>query len=909
MTSPNRLDVIDRTYGRLLRVYPREFRERFGQEMLDLFRARRRAAASGRHLVHRVGFALGVLADLGRSAWRERRHQRQAGIVATSRLSTRSRDDLHTALRRLRRSPALTLTIVALMALTIGSATAVFSVVNAILLRPLPFGDPSRMVVVWERRANSPENVVGGHEFPQWEQRTQAFERMAALIYNDGAHLAGAGDPKSVLAVRVSAGFLDVMGVAPAVGRGFTRADDTPGAAPVAMVSDRLWRERFGASSAVVGRSVRLNDRPVEIVGVMPPGFGFPAGLESVTTDVWTPIAENIEIYAGRHYLYVMGRLKPGISSAQAQADMTAVALSLEREMPELNRGHGINVIPFHEQLVEAARPSLRLLMGAVVGLVLIGCSNVAGLLFARGLARRRAVALELALGATPGRVARQLLTESVLLSVAGGALGLAGAGALTRLLPILVPPGVLATDTVRLDPLVLAFAASLSILTGLIFGAAPALQLRHFNLSDTIRRGGRTEAGGDRPRVRRVLVTSQIALAVMLVIGAGLMARGLVSLQRVDPGFQSGGLLAVDVSLRGPKYSEPVQRRQFFDDVAERLRALPGVEAVGATNSVPLSGGTSGIAIDIEGRPASESGEEATGQYRIVTPGYFETMGVTLREGRTFTASDARVALPLIRWWDQQPVPAGFNTPQARPVGIVNEAMARRYWPDGRPIGRRFRVLFSPWITVVGVVADTRNASLRHAPGPEFYLSASQEPQNGMNLMIRTTGSPADLAPLVRRVVRAVDPDLPIAAMRPMDAVMGRVFDVPRFMSWLLGAFAVMALTLMTAGVYGLVAFTTTRRRSEMGVRLALGARRHQIEQLILRDGLTLAVGGLVIGIIAALLAGQLIADQLYGVAPTDRLTFIVVTVLVLAVVLLACWLPARRASRVDPIVVLRQD
>jgi putative ABC transport system permease protein len=477
------------------------------------------------------------------------------------------------------------------------------------------------------------------------------------------------------------------------------------------------------------------------------------------------------------------------------------------------------------------------------------------------------------------------------------------------RLLPALVPPGVLAADAVGLDLRVLGFAIGLSIATGLLFGVAPAMQPARVGLTDAIGRGGRTIAGADRPLFRRLLVIGQIALAVLLVIGAGLMARGLASLQRIDPGYRTGGLLVVDLSLRGSRYDHLADQRRFVDDVTARVRALPGVEAAGATSIVPLSGGISGLAITIEGQPAPPPGQEPAAQYRVVTPGYLEAMGVPLREGRLFAAGDARISVPLIRWWAEQAPPAGFDRPQAMPVAIVNETMARQHWGTESPIGRRFRVLFSPWITIVGVVADTRNVTLRDQPGPEFYLTASQEPQRGMSLMVRTAGPPLDAAPLVRNAVRGVDPDMPISMMRTMADVVGRTFSQPRFVSALLAAFAVIALTLMVAGVYGLVAFTTARRRPEIGVRIALGAPRGQIQRMILREGVVLAAVGLAAGVSSALLAGRLIAVEFYGVAPTDGTTFATVSSLTVVVVIAACWLPARRASRVDPVVVLRQE
>lgn len=822
------------------------------------------------------------------------------------RVDTAVRADVRAAFRRLRRSPALSGTVIALLGLTIGSAAVIFSIVNAVLIRPLPFGDPDRIALVWETRANTSENVVGGHEFPEWARSNRAFDALSAMIYDQGVHLIGAGDPLSLLGVRVSASFFRAMGVTPAIGRAFSADEDSPGHGGVVVLSDRLWRSRFSADPAVVGRVLQLNDRPFEVVGVMPASFAFPPISPGVTPDLWTPIAENVETYVGRHYLFVVGRLRPGLTMAQAQQDLAGVARTLEQRYPNDSRGHGVSVVPLRESLVKHLRPSLLLLFGAVGCLLLIGCSNVASLLMARGLARRREIALELAMGATRARLARQLITESLGLSIAGGVAGLALAALLIRIVPSLLPPGSLTVDALSVDRVVLAFAIGLSTITGLLFGVAPALQLRHVQPIDAIKEGGRSLAGGH-TRARRLLVTTQVALAVLLVLGASLMIRGLVALRAVDPGFLTQDTLAVDLSLRGAAYRTPYQQRAFFDAVESRVQHLPGVLSVGSVNNVPLAGGTSGIGLEIENR-TSERGLGDGAQYRIVTPGYFKTLGVPFVSGRDFRTSDARLSLPLIRWFPQQPLPPDFDRPQATPVAIVNETMAKRFWPDGA-IDRRFKVLFSPWIAVVGVVKDMRTVSLQATTGPEFYLTATQEPQSTMTLLARASGATDPLIPAVRSAIWSVDAALPIASIRPMDDVMDSAFGQPRFMSVLLGSFAAMALVLLTVGVYGLLAFTTAQRLPELSVRIALGATRRQIHGLVLRDALLMTVAGIAVGVLAALALGRVIADQLFGVTPTDPPTFIVVVAIVMAIVGLACWRPVRRAGRVDAVSVLREQ
>jgi putative ABC transport system permease protein len=899
--------VVERAYVALFRLLPAAFRARFTAEMLDFFRTRRARAAS-RGAGACVRFAVAAVADLVVAAWRERRPRPSvAAEPARPAWSGSVRDDLRSAARRFRRAPGLTLTVIGLLGLTIGSATVVFSVVNAVLLRPLPFTRSDRIVLVWETRANARLNNVGAHEYPVWARLNRSFSALSAIVYNQGAHLTDAGEPASLITVRVSEPFFRVMGVPPAIGRAFTTDEDADGHGQVAILSDRLWHERFGGDRSALGRDLVLDGRPLRIVGVMPPGFAFPPARPGVTPDVWLPMAENLEPQRGRHHLFVVGRLKDGTTIAQAHAEMSSIAEAIAQELPDFSKGHGVDIVPLQQHLVQAVKPSLILLFGSVGCLVLIGCSNVASLLLARGLARRREIGLEMALGATRSRIARQLLAESVAMSAAGGALGLAITVWLIRVVPALVPPDVLSVESITVDRVVLGFVAGISILTGLLFGLAPAIQLRRVGPGEVLKQAGRSLFGGEHTRLRRALVVAQIALAVLLVIGATLMARGLVALQRVDPGFVTAGTLSVDVTLRGSRYAGAVQQREFFDAVETAAAALPAVLAVGAIDNVPLSGGVSGIAIGLE-READRPGEVASAQYRVVSPGYFRTMGIRFIAGRDFSAADARLAVPLIRWWPQQPYPPHYDRPQPAPVAIVNESMARACWPNGA-LGRRFTVIASPPIMVIGVVADTHTVSLRTATGPEFYLTSIQEPQSSMNLLVRAATPPLDLVPDVRGVISRVDPALPIGRVTTLSDVVGGSFAGPRFTSTLLGVFAGLALLLMTVGVYGLLAFTTAQRLPEMGVRMALGAARGDIHRLIFRDAVAMTAIGVAVGVGAALALGRLIADQLYGITPTDRTTFLLVTTAVTAVVVIACWRPARRAAKVDPVVVLRQN
>jgi len=898
-------DRIDRLFCWLVTLYPLEFRERFGTEMIELFRSRRRRAPGA---IARARLTARMAVDASRSIARERRLLRLSVQRDRATFMSTLADDGRAAARFLRRAPGLAAAIVTLMALAIGATTVVFGIVNAVLLTPPPFGEPDRIVMLWEHRADtSDHNPVSGHEFPEWEQRAHTFERMAAIAWAPGVNMTGAGEPVSLLSARVTSGFFDVMGVPPELGRGFRPAEDVPGQGDVVVLSDRLWRERFGADPNVLNRAIALNDRAFTIVGVMPATFTFPVAVTSQPPDIWTPIAEPIHTYRGRHFLAVVARINRGVAIETARADLAAVANQLEAELGDLNKGHRTNVVPLAGDLVRDSRSALLLLFGGVGCLLLIGCTNVAGLLVARGIARRREFSLHLALGATRSRVIRRLLLESLLLAVAGGALGVALAIWLMRLVPALLPSGVLPITEIAPDARVLAFALGASVLTGLLFGLAPALQLRHFGLSDVLKRGGRTMAGDAGPRLRRALVAGQIALAVILVLGAALMMRGLVALHRVDPGFRTDGILSVNIVLPAARYRDASNQRRFFSEFQTRVAALPGVTSVGGVNSVPLSGTFSGISIDVEGRPAPKAGQDDTARYRVVSPGYFKTMAIPIVEGRAFTESDARRALPLIRWWEGQPLPREFDAPQPMPVAVVNQTLARAMWANQSPIGRRFKVLFSPWITVVGVAADTRNDSLRDRSSPEFYLADSQEPQLDFNLMARTAGAPMDLSPAVRSIVRELDPGLPIRAMGAMDDIVGRTFAMPRFLSALLGLFGGMALLLMAAGVYGLIVFTVSQRMPEMGVRVALGAGRRQVFRLILRDGLLLAVTGVLIGAGSAALLGQVVGSEVFGLRAALPSTLAAVLIVILAVVVAACWLPARRAAQVDPAIVLR--
>jgi putative ABC transport system permease protein len=900
-----------RIFRLLLRLYPRSFRARFGDEMTELFTARTAAAAGAAGRWRILGRAT---VDVVPSAWRERR--RESLPLEPAALARGAGANLRDGICFVRRSPRLSLAIVLLTTMTIGAATIVFSVVNAVLLRPLPFRDPERLVSVWEARPDRgvERNAVSGHEFPVWNAENQAFDGMAAIVYPGPVTLTGAGEPKALAAVRVTSGFFDVMGVRPLLGRGFVADEDVPGHGRVVVLSESLWRERFGGDPNIAGRTIRLDGQPFAVVGVMPAGFDFPPGQGDAAIDAWSPIAEPIQFYRGRHYLTVVARLKPFMSIAQARDDMRRVAGELTRQFPDLNRGHEVRVTPLQQDLVRDARGTLLLLFGAVSCLVVIGCSNVAGLLLARGLARRHEIGVRLALGASRLGVARQLLAESLILSVSGAALGVLVTYRVTHaipslaagLVPTLIPRTALAPDGVLVDTAVLGFALGAAIVTGILFGLAPAIQVRGVDLASVLQRGGRALWFAAHPRLRQGLVASQVALTLILVIGASLTARGLVALQQVDPGYSTNGILAADLALPASRYPSALSQRRFFGDLLARLSALPGVTTVAAASQLPLGGGVSGMAIDVEGGPASP-GQENAARYRIVSTDYFRTLEIPVIAGRGFAPSDARLAVPLVKWFPQQPAPDGFDRPQAMPVAVVNLSMARQFWPGRDPIGRRFRALLSPWITVVGVAEDTRNEALGEPSRPEFYLHDLQEPQSGVSLLVRTDGDPVRLAPAVRAAVRDLDAGLAVTAMRPMADLVGTTLALPRLTSSLVGSFAVIALGLMVAGIYGLMAFASAERLPELGVRIALGADRAQVLRMMVGQGLAPGALGILVGLAGAAVLTRVLRSDVFGIPAADPLAWIAATVLLVSAMVAACWWPARRASRVDPVVVLR--
>ena len=810
--------------------------------------------------------------------------------------------DIRYGLRSLLKRPGFTAIAVITLALGIGANSAIFSVVNAVLLRPLPFKDPERLVVVWERRANSGRaNLpLSGHEYAAFKERATSFEALT-LFQPNGFNLTGRGDPLMVDVGEASTEYFSVVGVPPMLGRTFAAGEDQGGGAKVVVLGNKLWSQRFGSDPNVVNQTIRLNDQSYTVIGVMP-------ALEFVP-DVLVPIDLRGEVRkVGKHSYQVIGRLKPGVTLDHAQAELAHVAQQLEQEFAEANRGHGVQLITLHEDITGAAQLPLLTLFAAVGFVLLIACANVANLLLSRAASRQREMAIRTALGAGRWRLIRQTLTESLLLALFGGGLGLLSAVWLVTLLSRITAVSIPRLDKISVDRRVLLATFGFSILTGLLTGIGPAWRNSEPGLYQWIKDGMRGSINPGRRRISSALVIAEVALAVVLLVGGGLMLKSFVQLLRVDPGFEPNQVLRLDIALPGVKYSEPTQQLAFYNDLITRLNSLPGVESVGATTQTPLSPGDNWTAFAIEGRPDPPQGQQQQAAIRSVSDDYFRTMKIPLRKGRSFSNADARVALPLIRWFPQQPLPEHFNEPQAAPAVVVNETMARLYWPNEDPVGRRLKILFSPWLTVVGVVGDVHHTGLNTPPNPEIYLSQLQEPQSAMAVMARTSGDPLQLAAAAREQVKAIDKDLPLI-VTTMDQIFSNSVAGQRFNTLLLGIFAAVALLLAMIGVFGVINYSVAQRTHEIGIRLALGAQRRDVFKLVVGQGLTLAVVGVVLGAAGALAVTRLITGLLYGVSPTDGPTFVIVALMVTVVAFLACYLPARRATRVDPLVALRYE
>jgi len=801
--------------------------------------------------------------------------------------------DLRYGIRSLLKNPGFTLVAVLALALGVGANTAIFSVVNRLLLSPLPFKDPDRLVMVWEKNIprNRERNVVSPANFLDWNRQNQVFEHLAALAESP-VNLTNAGEPEEFQAQFVTASFFPLLGVQPAYGRAFIDSEDVPNAERVVIISHRLWQSRFGADLQLLGKTITLSGRNPTVVGIMPPGFHF---LNN-KIDFWVPMrfdtGTDYRAVSGR-YLRSVARLKPDVTLSQARAEMDVIAGRLEQSYMDFNAGWGANVFPLQEEVVGDIRPALLVLLGAVGFVLLIACANVANLLLARAATRQKELALRTALGASRGRLIRQLLNESLLLGVIGGTAGLFLAYWAIELLIKFNPGNIPRLEEVALDNRVLAFTLVVSVLTGVIFGAIPALQASKPDLNESLKEGGRSSGGGaGHRRMRSIFVVSEVALALVLLIGAGLMIKSFVKLQQVDLGFNPDNLLTARVLLPGSKYGDNPKRAAFFQQAVQRIETIPGVQAAGAISWLPLVGLGSATSFVVDGRPEPPPGESPVTDVRVITPGYFAAMGMPLIKGRIFDERD---------------------NAQSPRVLIINEAMAREYFPDQDPIGKRLIISWDrPALPdeIIGIVGDARLTSIDGQVRPAIYWPhARQSSYSAMAFAVRTTSDPLAVAGSLVSEIRAIDPEQPVADIRTMGEVVSTSVSRPRFNMLLLGLFAGVALVLSAVGIYGVMAYSVNQRTHEIGIRMALGARSTDVLRLIVGQGMVLALVGVVIGLAGAYFLTGLMSSLLFGVTATDPLTFGGISLLLAGVAFVACYVPARRATKVDPMVALRYE
>ena len=799
--------------------------------------------------------------------------------------------DIRYGIRNLIKRPGFTLIAVITLALGIGANSAIFSAIDALLLNPLPIPDQDRVMAIWDKDPNHgyEHNEVAVANYFDWRAQNHSFEKLALYRWWN-VNLTGIDTPERIQGFLVTSNFFDTLGVQPMIGRGFSEGEDQPGAADVAIIAYSLWQRRFGGDPNIINKTITVNSTTCTVVGVLPPRFSFPKSGEVYATFTLSP-----ELKANRrnHAYYVLGRLKPGVSQQSAQADIDTIAARLEQHYPETNTGLGANVIPILKDTVRTYDRALWVLMASVGFVLLIACANVANLMLARASGRQKEIALRVALGASRWRIIRQLLTESLIVAVIGGGVGVLiafwGLGLLRG-----ANPGeaerFAGWDQLGLNLPVLAFTIGLSVLSGIIFGLAPALQVSKPNLNSSLKEGGRIGGGGSQ-RLRSSLVVFEIALSLILLVGAGLLVRSFLSLLRTNPGFQPDNLMTMSLMLPSLKYKEEPQVAAFYSELVHRAQQVPGVQDAALVNYIPLGGSNSSDGFLVEGVPEPPSGHEFVGRYRVCTPEYFETMGISILKGRPFTDADK----------------AGSTR-----VAIVNETMARTYWANGDALGKRFRFYGpldkSPWIEIVGIINDVRH-DLNTPIVPEYYLPHAQDSWSGMVLVARTTVDPASTAAALRQQVWAIDKDQPVYDVKTMTEVRAVSVALYSFSSVMLGIFAGVALLLAAVGIYGVLAFAVTQRTQEIGIRMALGARRGDVLRLVIRHGMLMAIIGVVIGLAGAWGLTRFLSGLLVGVSRTDLLTFSVVTLSLLIAALLACYLPARRATKVDPLVALRYE
>jgi putative ABC transport system permease protein len=799
-------------------------------------------------------------------------------------------EDLRFGIRMFLKSPGLTAVLILTIALGIGFNSTLFSVVNTLLLNPLPLPDANHLAIAWTRSAKTGTNRLGAtpEEFEEWQKRAPTYMTVAAQC-RTFVNLGGTEEPERIQGGRVSTNFFSMLGIKPALGRDFLSEEDDLKGGRVVILSESIWRRRFNADPGLIGGTIRLNDQPYIVVGILPPQFRFPQiHEEGSPSELWTPFRAEFVPFRGAPYLNVFVRLKPAMALERAQADLNSIEQTVERTYPQTHSGRSVHLVSLQDQVVGKVRLSLLVLFGAVGIVLLIACANVSNLLMARATSRMSEMALRLAIGASRVRLIRQLLTEGILLAVVGGALGLLIASLARPLLLSLGGQNIPRAEEVVIDTRVLLFTLSLSLIVGLVFSVLPAIQASGLNPNRFLKEGAKSGTSGKSGnRLRGLLIVIQVALALVLTIGAGLLARSFQTLLNVNPGFEPKKVLTFELFLSPERFGP--QAAEFYRQLTAKLDALPGVDASGAINALPLSGNEFTWSFFIEGQQTSDKPLGRV-DYRVVTPDLFQAIGIPLKRGRIFTEQDNK---------------------EATPVGVINEAMAGRYWPDEDPIGKRFRVQgpinVYPWTTVVGIVGDVKHAGLDQDPVPAVYTPHQQQPRADMTVVMRTQSEPLTFANSARNQVREMDKDLPISNLREYTYLVSRSVAQRRVAMLLLTGFAALALVLALFGIYGVLSYSVNLRTRELAIRQALGAQTGDLTALVVRQGMSLVLVGIGIGLGVALALTRLMKTLLFGVSATDPLTFTAIALLMTLVALMACWIPARRAMKVDPITALR--
>ncbi|HWN11670.1 MAG TPA: ABC transporter permease [Pyrinomonadaceae bacterium] len=812
--------------------------------------------------------------------------------------------DIQYAVRLLIKNPGFSAVAIITLALGIGANTAIFSVVNAVVLRPLPYAEPDRLVMLWETMGANDRRSAAPGNFVDWRTQNNTFQELAATFYAN-FNLTSDGEPDRIDGATITSNLMSMLGAQAQLGRTFQSDDDQHQDHSLVLISDGLWKRRFGGDRNVVGRKIMIDETPHTVVGVMAGGFQYPEKAEmwvlgrnrnAVPTSFLSQFPKNDwNRERDAHFITVIGRLKPNTTLSQAQSDIAGLTRRMELEFPETNAGLGSNVVPLHTQVVGDVRSVLFILLGAVGLVLLIACTNVASLMLARATQRGREIAIRAAVGASRHRLIRQFLTESLLLSVLGGLAGLIVSVWAVDLFIKLSPGDIPRLQEASVDLRLLGFTLFVSLATGVAFGLWPAFQATQTDLNTSLKDGGTKATGGRQGRnARNILVVTEIALAQVLLVGAGLLAVSYLRVSGIDPGFVSEKVLTAKIAPSAKRYPGPRSRETFYSTVVERLQNLAGIESVGMVMNLPLSGSSMNRGFQVDGRPAPRADENVTMDYQIVSPGYFSTLQIPIKRGRALNETDTATTERVI---------------------VLNETMARRYWPNEDPIGKRMAIGESEketsWRTIVGIVGDVRHAGLSEAPVPTSFISYRQdlESWSRMGFVIKARADAAGLTSAVRRELAAIDPGQPVYAVQPLDKLLQSSVAQRRFIMLLLLALSGIALTLAVIGIYGVLSFSVTERTQEIGIRMALGARAGDVLRLVLNQGMRVALIGIVIGLGGAFALTRLLASMLFEVSPTDLRTFSAVAVLLAAVALCACFIPARRATKVDPLVALRNE